>query len=811
MNERSKAYSRTWRPSPQLPSGGDKSMRRLRVAVVAAALLVVSGALLAWLLFVRPFHQAHFLPLCIGEYGEEFPIRGWVRQDGETLRSLGWEETNTFTSQQRELLQSELRKLAGCKFEGPLVVYLSAYARATAEGELCLLPVDARLDRPDTWLPLREVFKSLHDVKSQHKLLLLDIMQPFIDARRGLLVNDSTEYLQPLLDEAVANDRRLSVLCACSQGQVSLVAEELGHSVFAYFLCKGLRGQADGENARHSRDGRVSLSELAGYVTAQVEQWALRQRGVRQSPWLFGATDDYPLVVADPSEVCLEEPPLPAEYPDWLSTGWKQRDNWLDEENSRLIGALAQHRSPLLALRADLENALLRAEQQWRGGLSAERVRQELAARRERLERRRVERLPFTAAPSQSLAKATAGGRKPPELSDVETIKAVTQLAARYAHANRSKPDAEELNKLKTESNQLLKKFEGKPLALAWDVFAASDADIPTREVLGFLSGLLKQAQSPEYVETGLLTRLAEIPAATPDDWPAEGVQLALRMVWEAEKSACAYPRAFAWVSEVRSGADRLRQQGEMLLFAEGPAPRRRAADSLRDALKAYQAINRDLDSIEEAQRCSEEMQVQLASYLPYLEVDGATASAWQNALTTAYKLRQVLAEPEVQPGDARDAKIHKLMKLTAALRNDPDNLNRLRRPLDRQQFDQLIGQRQVGNPADGKIMTALLETPWPPAEQRAKLWSARHELFGALQRRRAEANLPPGVESPSLEVELRQGLLRAQRSLAVFRLLGSDKVEKVEKALAHAEAKPADASRLRTVAEALRQAWMRQ
>jgi hypothetical protein len=810
MNEGSKAHSRTWRPTPLPPSSGDKSMRRIRVAVVAAALLAVSGALITWLLFVRPFHPAHFLPLCISEYGEQFPVRGWVRQDGEALRSLGWKETNAFTSQQRELLQSELRKLAGRKFEGPLVVYLSAYARATAEGELCLLPVDALLDRPETWLPLREVFKYLRDVEGRHKLLLLDIMQPFTDARRGLLVNDSAECLKPLLHEVLASDPHLRVLCACSPGQMSLVEEELGHSVFAYFLWKGLRGQADGENARHSRDGRVSLPELAGYVTAQVERWALRQRGIPQSPRLYGATDDYPLAVVDPGADSLDEPPLPAEYPDWLSTGWKQRDNWLDEENSRLIGALAQHRSPLVALRADLENALLRAEQQWRGGLPPERVRQELAARRERLERQRTERLPFTAAPPESLARATAGGRKPPELADAETIKAIAQLAARYAHANRSKPDAEELKKLKAESDQLLKKFAGKPLALAWDVFAATDADIPTREVLGFLSGLLKQAQTPEYGETRLITRLAELPVATPDDWPAEGVQLVLRMVWEAEKSACANPCALPWVGEIRAGADRLRQQGEMLLFAGDPVSRRRAADSLRDALKAYQALNRDLDAIEKAQRSSEEMRVQLASYLPYLDVDAATGSAWQNAVTTANKLRQVLAEPEVRPGDARDAKIHQLMELTAALRNDPDNLNRLRRPLDRQHFDQLISRRQVGDAADGKIMTALLETPWPQAEQRVKLWSARHELFGVLQERRGEARGAATEESPSLEGERRRGLLRAQRSLAVLRLLGSDKVEKVEKALAHAEAMPADARRLRTVAESLRQAWIR-
>jgi len=225
MNKPAKAYSRSWRPTPQLPQRSSKSARRLRLALVAAALLAVSGALIAWLLIPRLFQRAYFLPLCIGEYGEEFPVRSWVRQDGDVLRSLGWKERNAFTSQERELLLGELRKAAGSTLEGPLVVYLSAYALTNPKGELCILPVDARLDLPETWLPLGDVFRLLGDSKARHKLLLLDIMQPCIDARRGLLINDVAECLQSLLNEAVAKDPRLSVLCACAPGQESIVAE----------------------------------------------------------------------------------------------------------------------------------------------------------------------------------------------------------------------------------------------------------------------------------------------------------------------------------------------------------------------------------------------------------------------------------------------------------------------------------------------------------------------------------------------------------------------------------------------------------
>lgn len=798
MNPHSKAYSRTWRLVAPLPNGGGKFAYRLRVTAVLAALFAVSGTLIAWLLYFRPLPRAYFLPLCIGEYGEEFPVRGWVRQDGESLRSLGWKASNAFTSQQLALLQQELRQLAGRTFNGPLVVYLNAYARTTEEGDLCLLPVDANLDRPVGWLPLREVFRLLREAKARHTLLLLDIMQPFTYARHGLLINDAAERLQPLLEEALANDPKLSVLCACSPGQVSIVAEELGHSVFAYFLWKGLRGQADGENARRRKDDRVSFAELAAYVTAQVDQWTRQHRGGRQCPRLYGCTDDYPLIGVDASPAPEEEPPLPADYPDWLLAGWKRRDGWLEAENTRL------------ELRAEVEAALLRLEQQWRGGLPAERARRELAAKRERLERRERQRHPAATSAPESLARATAGGRKIPKLADDKTIKAVAQLAVRYVRAKGSKPDAEALTKLKTDSDQLLKKLAGEPHALAWVVFAATDTDIPLPAALPFLAGLLEQAQALEYVETRLLARLAQLPSTPGDDRAAETILNALRTVREAEKYACGNPRSLPWFEEVQAGADRLRQQGELLLFANDPASRRRAAEPLRDALKSYQALNRDRDAVEEAQRWGEEMPVLLAGYLPYLEVDDATQSAWQNAVRTTGKLRQALAEPVGQPGTGRDAKIRRLIDLTAELRNDRDNLNRLRRPLLRQPFEELIGRRQAGDVADVKVMTALLETPWPRAEQRTKLWSARHELLGVLQTKRSETSGAAWNESRAIEAERRRGLSRAQRSLAVLQLLGSDKVENVEKALAHAAAMPADAGRLRAVAEALRQAWMR-
>jgi hypothetical protein len=790
MSEPSGTSSPAWRPAA---AGGGLS-RRLRLTFLTVALLALSGALIGWLFYLRPFHQAHFLPLCLNEYGEEFPVRSWVRQDTDLLRSLGWHERNTFTAQQRDLLVRELRAFTRDHSDGPLVVYLSAYARAAPDGELCILPVGAHLDQPASWLPLREVFEYLRAGKAPHKLLLLDIMQPFTDARNGVLLNDAAERVQPLLNEVLPRDPALSVLCACSPGQTSVVAEELGHSVFAYFLEQGLRGQADDEGPRRVSDGRISLRELAEFVTSRVEQWTLRHRNVRQTPRLYGADGDYPLT-AVASAGGGDEDLTEVVYPQWLSDGWKLRDDWFDDESYRLVPE---------TFRA-LEAALLRAEQQWRGGVRPERVHQDVAARRERLEQQRREQLPPSSAREPASLTESRAVLEP---ADAETIATVRQLAARHVRTSTGKPDEAERKNLESDTAQLLKKFEGKPLVLARVVFAAAQMDAAAPGALRFLVDVLRKGNVPSYAETRFLARLAELSAGTPEDWPAEFVPLALRTVEEAEKFAAGDPRALPWVQEARAAAERHRQEGEALLFSRQARQRRRAADPLRTALKAYQAVNRDLQAVERALRYRDEMQVRLPSFLPYLEIDNELEQSWENAATTAGKLRQLLAVPGRSPSDS----IRQMTELTSALRNDPDSLNRLRRPLDTEPFDKLIGRSQAANVADWRIMTALLETPWPRADQRAKLWTARHELAAVLgQPRRRMPTSPAQDERQAVSAERRRGLQRGRHLLELLRLEGGNALQPVEKALGSAVEAPDDVGRLHALGAELRRAWPRQ
>ncbi|HEY7158687.1 MAG TPA: hypothetical protein VH575_32385 [Gemmataceae bacterium] len=788
MTEPAKMFSQTWRPTP--PRYG-ATARRLRVALLAVVVLALSGALIAWLIKVRPLKQADFLPLCIDEYGDDFPVRAWVRQDGELLRGLTWNEDNAFTVQERELLLHDLRAFTQRKSKGPQVVYLNALALTDAKGELNILPVDARLDHPSTWLPLREVFARLRASGARHKLLLLDIMQPFPDARRGVLSNDAAERLRPLLDEVLPNDPHLSVLCACSPGQTSIVAEELGHSVFAYYLREGLRRQAEKEP---TADGRVSLQELASYVTREVEQWTWQHRRARQTPRLYGAQEDYPLAAVNPSVIAAEPEPE-ADYPDWLRDGWKLRDKWWNEGGYR-------HMPDVLR---QLESVLLRAEQQWRGGVRSERVQRGLAARRERLERQHDEQSPVAAAP-ESLAQATARGRKPPEGGDEEAIAVLRDLAVRHARTKAVKAGEAELKQLAADIEQQKKKFAGKPLALAWVVFRAADTDALSAAAFRFLADLLAQARGSAYAETRLLSQLAELPTA--DDWPAESVRQALRTKGEAEIVAAADPHALPWVREAREQADRLRREGEKLLHARLSAERRRAEVPLRQAWQSYRAIKNDLHTVEEALICRDQMLLRLPAYAAYLEIDDSTEQAWENALTTTRRLRQVLAAPSAPDGTARAGQIRAMAELTATLQNDPNNLNSLRRPQEGEQFNKLIARSRIGDCADVKIMTALLETPWLPVEPRVQLWTARRTLLREVGRKHGETP-PTWDEARGVAAERRQALRRAHRSLELLKLESIGSTDQVETALRQAE-QSADAARLAHLAEKLRQAWAR-
>ncbi len=310
MSTSSSNPRRYWRPNAANGTRPPSSSRLLRLVLLTVCVLALGGVIAGLLTLIRPHHRAYFLALAIDQYGESFPFRRWVQQDKEALGGLPWQQQGeTFTLQRRSLIEDQLKKLADRPAQDTVVIYLSGHVRTRDKGELSLIPVDGELDDQNTWIPLDEVFERLRVCPAAHKLLLLDVMQPCIDLEKGLLNNNAAYLLQPLLEEKIQHDPHLSVLTACAPGQVSHTSEELGRSVFVHFVYLGLSGMADGATGK-VKDRFVSVGELAAYVKAEVDQWAARYRGTRQTPQLygFGATEvkggnaDFRLVRYEPGQ-----------------------------------------------------------------------------------------------------------------------------------------------------------------------------------------------------------------------------------------------------------------------------------------------------------------------------------------------------------------------------------------------------------------------------------------------------------------------------------------------------------------------------
>jgi hypothetical protein len=774
--------------------------RKGPIILVGVVVCVLIGGVIAWLLLLVPFAEPHFLPLYVSEYGDALPVRAWVRQDAEALGALRWRGRDTFPSQKRDLMRGELRTLAALH-DAPVILWINGYLRSDPKTGPCLLPVDAVLDHPDSWLPLREVFDALRGCRARRKLVLLDVMQPCIDLRAGILSEDPASLVEPLLKQAASDDPHLTILCACSRGQSSLTAEELGHSVFAHFLCQGLSGQADSHNPKKRSDGRVSLLELEEYLIAEVDRWAQRHRGVRQTPHRIGSEDDF--TILQPREgAAATASPLEDTCPAWLADGWKTRDEWWDNETFR--------RAP--AAFAALEDALLRADRQWRAGIESGGIQRDLQARLRRLKRQAEDTAPPPAAAPKSLARASAALPAGKTLVERPTVVDLERLAARHVKARMTKPTEAEAQKLQADTEAFGKPFEGKPLELSAAVFEAAIDEQTPPEAIPFLASVLPRMPAGGYAETEYLERLAVKMGDRGADWPAPVAREALRMVQSAERAALADPDVRPWVADLQKEGARLRLDAEEALFGSNMAARPRCSELLREARGLYDRITQEATAITAARRVRDEALIRLPAFAGFLDAADAPEwdEAWEHAAGAAERLRDVLREPAAEP-DKRKRQIEEMSQHRETLQDDPKGMVKLRTLVEPAAFQRLIEQSSTGKLADALQAGALLQTPWPSASQRITLFRAYLQGLAALDSARPGSGPAASWdEARGLELQRSRTLRQVKRSFRVLQLRDVPNLERLSKALDDAMAKRDDPAALPKLAEALRQGWNR-
>jgi hypothetical protein len=800
--------------------------------VLVIALLASTTAIGSLTYFLRPAPSLVFLPYSVVDYRDpQIPAPLMAAAD-----LSAWSESPPIA---RSVLRPDSTQdwralevaLADRTSSDSVLVYVSALASCDAGGEVLIWPRDVDLDNPESCLKLRDVLDSMRRCPAHQKLLALEITRPVADPCLGVLADEvaarAAEELKGL------GDPRLRVLCASGPGEVAFVSDTFGRSVFNYYLEEGLRGWADADARGEIGDGVVSVEELHRYVLARVDDWAQRNRSQRQRP-LLSAGDDFPLVKVAHRRGKLKQArrELPAAktaktYPEWLLQGWKLHDLWWADGTFRDAPRLF-HR---------LEADLLDAEREWRGGAETT-ARERLDARRKELQQQleRGRQIPAPINP-RSLGIALALGQKP---DDDVTIALKKLILLRNAPLGDRKPDDVKKTIAEAQADFLTKTKDRSDFALAWAAFEAVAADRPRPGTFRFLDSVLAEARvarkllpQPLFAETSFLQDLAELagrssaeagPEPPPRFWPEDIVQRALFVLRQQVQAESRLPGKFTWLRPALEAAAQQRHIGHVLLRAPTFVARDEVDRAWQKAESAYQKLNSYEVALEEGRRRLDEALVFLPAYVAYLEAADESAGfssfegQWQDAVQKAH---DGLALFETAPDDrvgALDATVEvlegKARQWSELGQGLGVLLDQLRRPFASAHVGALIGRSQhdVGAPVAIEI-EALLRSPFPSADDRARLWKALRDLSQRLHRSPPTERAPAAATAeavPAAEaVASRQALNRARRSNALLTLGGLEAAALPKLPEIPPEGKAAIKTRV-DLARAVRESWAR-
>ena len=273
---------------------------RIKLAGFSLAALALV-ALFVWWMFFRP-RIATFFAVAVIDYGTSVPPNAWAREDVDRLADIGIDreriayfrkfdhlQVATDASAFDDLRDAILRPPATFRRRDTVVVYLSLHGVADEHGMPCLLLPTSSPYESKTWVPLVEVLRRLFPASEpntpRNKLVILDCNRMDSNWRLGLLYNSFSDNLEKARLEA--DIPGLVLLNSTSPGQVGWTSpEQLQGSVFGFFVHRGLLGAADQEEPGN-RDNRVTVRELAAYVTKHVSQWVREYRGDEQQPMLI--------------------------------------------------------------------------------------------------------------------------------------------------------------------------------------------------------------------------------------------------------------------------------------------------------------------------------------------------------------------------------------------------------------------------------------------------------------------------------------------------------------------------------------------
>ena len=191
-----------------------------------------------------------------------------------------WTAPQTPGLSHRDALMKELERWASQMEESDTaVLYFSGHGFIGPDGKLYLALLDADPTAPRTGSLAASWLRELLEKCAAGKKLLL------LDACHSAGAKSTSPVLASAVDIANAFEDTDGVVtfASCREEQSSYIWNNKRQSLYTYWLCKGLAGEAD-----RDIDGTVTLRELERFVRPNVELTADLDLGRQQTPQLLG-------------------------------------------------------------------------------------------------------------------------------------------------------------------------------------------------------------------------------------------------------------------------------------------------------------------------------------------------------------------------------------------------------------------------------------------------------------------------------------------------------------------------------------------
>ncbi len=710
-------------PSAAPPRAGVRRWRR--VGLFVGLILLAQGMLAFLLTWIDPPREAFFRTIDLAQGHTHFTPDAWLA--GHEVRPYPDKTGKALIS--RKDAQASLAELAQCSARQPVVLVVRAPAVQAESGNLLLLPHDADPADLSSGLRLRDVLKKFKACPSRQKLLVLDLAPPAASAWRGHVHHDLGAAILRELDALPDPDRL--VLCSCAPGQTPHGSPDLGQSVFAHYLDKGLRGHADGYGA--DRDGRITVKELARFVQARVERWTLHNRGERQTPTLVGEGRDCVIASVDPNAPLESSPQAIARaHPEALRRLWKERDKLYQTGQYRLTSARFQSRQAWLQFVTRNDAApVLACNLAW--------TRPPSPAALER---------------AKLLAAINAGQAAVPENAKKAFDEKWRVLQQQLADARPA--DAERIKKRFVE--QMRANVPDAELDAV--VFAQAVAD-PRLDpgTLRLYDQLLHPTPQtlPRTAEALRLRQLADLAMRVEVlAWPRDLVEAYLRCTELGEKAQRQFPCLPGYV-DLLDEPMQARHDGDIRLLTRGYANPDEAKKILTAAAKQFEQLIRINNRWRACEQALDEALAELPWYFEALEALPELRDPWLGATDLAALLAATLEEKPTEKEwwfqtERQHSQVLQADGAVVALRN---SLQTLHEPFSKDALARL--DRQCREPqADARTLRkaeAILSVAGPilSADRRATLWKSAQALsrrlndeIMALDRQDDDMHRPP-------------------------------------------------------------------